>query len=319
MAENVEHAKSGLGGVQKTAEDLYNVIAAQSEVVAANEDVIDVGCVRQIEEASLGLQTLYEVVRDILAVVDSQRLAAAQKHREIRALIRSRLQVTGKARQAPPGDGAAGGAGSGAWNKSPVIRGGGAPPAPPPAAGLAPPRPVERVDVAPGIQLEACIIPRIAGGAPPIIAEAVCAQVRTPQLHYYPPWGHFLLRVGSVVLHGGIGEVFDDRRKSKSARRQVRTTACRNADCSGKTCPFYHCPAAFEGSREVRNYSQNSWLYSPDFDSPDAKPVRRLGSASRLPTDLKTMRPQDAVLLADQAMMSLLLALVACKYRAAPR
>ena len=119
------------------------------------------------------------------------------------------------------------------------------------------------------------------------------------------------------MFHGNVGEHLEARGKEKNNDRKekhnVRTTTCRNGGCGG-TCPFYHDPARFPGSREVRNFTSSSWLYTPGRDG--ASSGRRIGAATRLADDLATMRAQDVGLIADQAMSITLLALIAKKYRA---
>jgi len=171
-------------------------------------------------------------------------------------------------------------------------------PAPAPAPSPAPvPAPTAYVEAADGVYVEARLLPPHC--AQP---EAVLAEIRGPGLWYVPAWGHFALRLGDGLLHGGIGRVYPD-----DAPRPVGVAPCRRPGCEDPACTFYHDPARGRpGGVRVRNFMASSFAYASRFSPPrnalERAAARRAcryggrhyGSAGALRADAAALADEEA-------------------------
>jgi hypothetical protein len=169
-----------------------------------------------------------------------------------------------------------------------------------------------RVKLGGGIELDAV---KVSGGNP----GEILAGVRTSGLHFIPQWGHFAMRVGATVLHGGLGTIYTQGRDRQPLRllECKRGSACPSLTGNGRSCGYYHDPEKCAGSRDVRNYTDVSWQYVPMATAahPRGAP-RKFGNSRTLRGDLTRMGDGDVRRFYSQTMHDILCALILSKYRA---
>jgi len=162
--------------------------------------------------------------------------------------------------------------------------------------GAAPPPVVKQV--AGAFTLPAKLVPRELE-----TSDEILQAVQTAELYFIEQWQHFAIRIGDLVLHAGLGEVFPN---GHSAPRKIKPCHSAHAACSAAVCPFYHDPAAY-GAPDVRNYAAQSWVYG-------GKGGRTVGSASTIERDVRTCSREQRQRFFDQVAHDLLVALVLHKY-----
>lgn len=131
-------------------------------------------------------------------------------------------------------------------------------------------------------------------------------------LYYVENAGHFAVRLCGQLLHGNIGNIYANARVPLKVKGCKFSTSCSKQD----NCDYYHDPAKFSGSKDVRNYVANSWLYS---SGDNLRPGgRHFGSLNNLDTDITFMRDEDVNKFRSQTMHDLLCSLLLGRY-SAPR
>jgi hypothetical protein len=161
------------------------------------------------------------------------------------------------------------------------------------------------VAVAPGLSLEAIVLPDTLAGR-----DEVYARVRLPELYFVPRWGHFAARVGGTVFHGNVGEVLLGDRG-----RPARVKECRRRGACPPGCAHYHDPARGGEKRDVRNFRAESWLYAAAEKRGRVRyGARHVGARSQLGADLLTVSAAGARRRLDQTAHDILCALLLAKY-----
>lgn len=127
-------------------------------------------------------------------------------------------------------------------------------------------------------------------------------EVPDSSLYFVRSTREFALRVNGVLIHGNIGEIYEN-----SARPAQRTKYCRvGILCQDSKCEFYH-----PGRGEVRNFVNSQWLYTSDKLKGANKLMSHVGSRSQLARDLERIKKQDVRDAHDRAIHSLLVFLTA--------
>lgn len=174
------------------------------------------------------------------------------------------------------------------------------------------------VRVTDSLALDAVILP-----ATIKVPSEILASVAPGDLYYIPRWNHFAVRIGQCVLHANVGHIYGSSlfrgaaKRDPNAVRPERVKECRRASCDGSACTFYHNPARFPDSSNVRNYTASSWAYSPPA-APARHGARRVGSIEHLDLEVRAANLEDAQCFLDQAAHDLLCALILWKYVLAP-
>lgn len=165
----------------------------------------------------------------------------------------------------------------------------------------------------PAVTLDAILVP---GGlsAPREILAAV-----GPELHYIAQWGHFAVRVAGVVFHANAARIYGQLGPRRTKMRPERVRECSRAACARpaarRACLYYHDPEAFPGSTDARNFTAESFVYSPPALSPrGAGLLRRFGSVDHMEADLRLVSREEARLYMHQVAFEILMALVLDKY-----
>ena len=89
-----------------------------------------------------------------------------------------------------------------------------------------------------------------------------------------------------------------------------RVKPCRREDCASAStrqkCTYYHDPAFFPGSHDVRNFICNSWMYCPPLATAAPYGSRRLGAGQYLAQDCDSLREPELELFRSQTFHDML-------------
>lgn len=148
-------------------------------------------------------------------------------------------------------------------------------------------------------------------------AEGVLRAIQTPDLYYVEEWGHLAWRVGEVLVHGNVGQVYAPGSKTPCER----VKECHyGKDCGSLrgacACGYYHDPAAMAGSKDVRNFVASCSIYVPGAQHATKPTAMHFGSIEALQDDLHLISGNEARRYVDEAAHRLLCALVLIKYGA---
>jgi hypothetical protein len=107
----------------------------------------------------------------------------------------------------------------------------------------------------------------------------------------------FAIRINGILFRGNIGNIFNI--SSNTEQYNGVEKCCRKNNCKSlltkQGCKFYHDPLdLLEGPQKiseypaqtVRNWSNSSWLYTPDFIKHNNMHMRHIGNRNTLKTDL---------------------------------
>lgn len=149
----------------------------------------------------------------------------------------------------------------------------------------------------------------------------ILAAVSTPELYYIPAWDHFAVRCGAVVFHGNVGKIYPTD-TGRAQRAPERVKECRHrGQCpslkggEGASCAYYHDPEECPGSRDVRNYIADSWVYAPATTRYSARyGSRRIGSRDSLRGGLQEISASDARRHVAQTTHDILCSIILAKY-----
>ena len=160
-----------------------------------------------------------------------------------------------------------------------------------------------QVEVCPGVQVHAMVLP-----ADCRTTDEVKNAIRGPMLCYVPAWGHFALRMGDLLLHGNVGNIYP-----ATVRRPQGVKECKIPGCVGRNpaCTYYHDPATFSAEEleahaapialdasaplSVRSFFAESFAYCPRAGPQSSRyGMRRLGDVASLPEDIQAMSASEA-------------------------
>lgn len=146
---------------------------------------------------------------------------------------------------------------------------------------------------------------------------ASTAEIRADGVLYYlPHTRRFALRfAGGLILQGNIGIVYT----SDPSPQKIHDCDSQ-LGCNVATCRYYHNPAIYPGSQDVRNFAATSWLYRP-VSSQSSTPIgeharspqkkaRKLASRDRLDVDILTITQDDLAYFNEQLMHDILCGLI---------
>ena len=141
--------------------------------------------------------------------------------------------------------------------------------------------------------------------------EEIKAQMCLPELYYIPQWKHFAVRVGDMVFHANMGKIITNRNK----RAPMRVKECSYLPCTQlASCFYYHDPERHPGSKDIRNYMADSWIYSK-FSKRYATRygTRQIGTSDSIVTDLRTISDEGARRFLDQTSHDILCSILIWK------
>jgi hypothetical protein len=272
-------------------------------------------CIAQLralaEEAQKLAAAIGAYVREVEAV-HREDVQLIQEHLDGSSDRESASQPASKPQLAPAGKSAAPWADSATTNRA---LWGGAQPASKPQLAPAPKWHINRrnVPLAEGVSLEAQVIPAAVWDA-----REVYEKVGAGGLYYIAAWDHFAARCGPMVFHGNIGKIYPVAEHG-APRTPALVKECRSrGQCAslrpdGPPCTYYHDPLECPGSRDVRNFIADAFLYLPPT-VPGARRGRRIGSRDSLATDLADITASDARRFIAQTAHDILCSLLLAKY-----
>lgn len=196
------------------------------------------------------------------------------------------------------------------------------PRSPPAPDGQAPAHPRCKIVMDDLVSLDAVIIPETLEDP-----REIFAAVTTPELYYIARWDHFAVRCGAVVFHGNVGQVYSAI-GGRPLRAPVRVKECRlrgacpslaRGSTAPPPCAYYHDPGECPGSKDVRNFVADSWVYTPVTTRYSARyGSRRLGSRDALRGDLQEISASDARRHLAQTAHDIICSVILAKYVLAP-
>lgn len=118
--------------------------------------------------------------------------------------------------------------------------------------------------------------------------------------------GHFAIRICGHLFHGGIGKIY------LNEPTPVKIKECRTQGACPRMnqCRYYHDPAKYPGSTDVRNFIARSWVYTPPKDR-STKYGRTIGAGQSLETDIIGVTNEELSRMKDQIIHDLLVYMVA--------
>ncbi len=135
-------------------------------------------------------------------------------------------------------------------------------------------------------------------------------------LYYVDSNEHFAFKINGNLMHGNIGKIYTQNEKTPTRIHECKfvpkLSHPNGPYISGKNdCSYYHDPAVYPGSRDVRNFIASSFLYasanSPYYNKARS---RRFGNIESLDIDYNTIDRANANRFIDQAMNDFLSALL---------
>lgn len=280
-------------------------LSSQPEPRAA--DAVDLRRIQEGAAKLAGLRSIHAELRELLAAVSKLGGDAEAAHR---ANVKAAERILEDIRATEAGGGAGAGAGEAGAESGGGLGGAGwrlpgreaAPRAPPKAPRLPAP-----VTVCGGLSLNAIVLP-------PELSSlaAVEAAVETGGLFYVPAWRHFALKLDGLLLHGNVGDIYWGPPKKGATPSRVKDCsrkACADQGGAADGCSFYHDPAGFVSSTDVRSFIADTWGYSPGSE-PLPRSRRHFGARERLVEDLAEIGRDEAELFVAQAMHDVLCALI---------
>jgi hypothetical protein len=138
------------------------------------------------------------------------------------------------------------------------------------------------------------------------------AQIRADGILYFiRRTNRFVVRIAGCILQGNIGTVY----VGNVTPRKIHDCSVRQ--CGITSCDFYHNPATFPGSTDIRNFAASSWVYhhkDSDRGRPSNHKSRKLSSRASLDEDISTVTNADLAYYNEQFMHDLLCCILMNNY-----
>ncbi len=142
-----------------------------------------------------------------------------------------------------------------------------------------------------------------------IVVNALHQVKQDGELYYIPHMDHFAINITGSVFHGGIGKIFTDNKSIEKIKDCKFSQSCAKQN----NCNYYHDPVSFPGSKDIRNYTSNSWQYTNEKSK--SNKGRTFGNITTIETDAQLMTADDINKFYDQTMHDILCSLVLKKIR----
>lgn len=137
-------------------------------------------------------------------------------------------------------------------------------------------------------------------GLQAIVCKSFGDVMQDGNLYYNTTHNHFAFKINGKLFHGGIGNVVSD-----SIPCKVKDCKFRGGCSKGASCDYYHNPMLFANSKDVRNYTASSWVYTKNN-----RDGRRFGSFDNLDVDITNIEPADRERFHDQTVHDVLCSLL---------
>ncbi len=141
------------------------------------------------------------------------------------------------------------------------------------------------------------------------------ASIPDTRLYWITDLQQFAFKICGVVMRGNIGSIYQSVHSSN--KQVVKINPCRyGKQCrhvnTPSGCNYYHDP--IDGppgkSNDIRNFTNGSWLYTPDLPKDANKMMRHIGNRQTILADLNHVSGTEARCWIDQTMHTLLVAIV---------
>ncbi len=120
-------------------------------------------------------------------------------------------------------------------------------------------------------------------------------------LYYVDSANHFAFKLNGQLFHGNIGDIITIGDQNKKIKTCKNPGSCNKF----KPCEYYHDPLHVQGSKDVRNYYAQSWIYDKKI-----KAGRKFGSLKHIDKDIDTIDHDSKNCFYDQTMHDILCALL---------
>lgn len=169
--------------------------------------------------------------------------------------------------------------------------------------------------------------------APNILASNVITielldDLPNTKLYWVNSVQQFAFKINGVIIRGNIGTIYQSSHSSGRNITKVNPCRygkmCRNVSTS-EGCNYYHDPADMRHvplevkAREIRNYTNGSWLYTSDTYKDVNKMMRHIGSRPTLYSDIANVSTLEAAGWIDQSMHCLLITLALNQMQRLPK
>ncbi len=137
-------------------------------------------------------------------------------------------------------------------------------------------------------------------------------NVPVTQVYWVEELQQFVIRFHNFILRGNIGDIY-----KASHHSTMKITPCRyGSKCrkyaTPEGCQFFHDPietpglAAVYKRREIRNFTNGSFIYTPEPLTGSNHNMRHIGSRSTFMSDVLSVSDDEAQVRADQTMHDVL-------------
>ncbi len=143
------------------------------------------------------------------------------------------------------------------------------------------------------------------------------SDIPDARLYWVNDIQQFALKVCGLVLRGNIGTIYPSVHAANKQVVKINTCRygkmCRNIT-SPEGCNYFHDPLEMDipdadKRREIRNFTNGSWLYTPEAMKESNKMMRHVGSRPTLYADITTVTGIEAQCWVDQTIHSILVTL----------
>ncbi len=148
-----------------------------------------------------------------------------------------------------------------------------------------------------------------------VVVVAKLSNVIDTPIYWVEELQQFAIKIAGCLIRGNIGNIYS------SHDSMSKVTICRyKSRCKNLTtpegCQYYHDPIETPGlatsykKREVRNFTNGSFIYTHEPIKESNKNMKHIGNRSTMREDLESVSSGEAQMIADQTIHSLLTTLV---------
>ncbi len=131
------------------------------------------------------------------------------------------------------------------------------------------------------------------------------------KLFYIPEYDHFAIKICGHILHGNMGTIYTTNDKTPKFIKPCRY----NQGCNKENCDYYHDPVINSGSKDIKNYTANSFLFAHFGSNHGARrEMRRFGSRDTAEIDIKCVTEENVALFEEQLMHDIISYLLLKKF-----
>ena len=104
-----------------------------------------------------------------------------------------------------------------------------------------------------------------------------------PNINLYKVDNKYVLKINDIIIKGNIGNIYGTFDKNK----MIKVYDCKYKNCNKlDKCSYYHI-------NDNRNFTNSSWIYTPDEYNKKNKYMRHVGNGSTLESDIYKLLKYD--------------------------